>query len=237
MLNCHKPAAASPEGIDQTCDQPPARAHEEADCLSDCISGRLVTCNIADLLPHPAYVRHRLAVPAIQMSALADQGESAFREPLVITRDRIVVDGYARLELARLKNRPTLPCIEYELTEDAALGWLLLRHCRSKGLNDFCRISLAFELEPHFKEQALSNQRRGGRLKALSNLTEDAAVDVRRKIADLASVSVGNVTKVKQLIKSAHPEILLSIEQYTDISERLCYPAVHGQSSGSSQRF
>ncbi len=45
-------------------------------------------------------------------------------------------------------------------------------------------------------------------MKGLSNLTEDAAVDVREKIAAAAAVSVGNVTKVKQLIGTAHPELL-----------------------------
>jgi hypothetical protein len=132
----------------------------------------------------------------------------AFRDPLTITRERIVIDGYARWELARLKGRLALSCIEYELTEEEALRWLLLRHCRSNGLNDFCRIRLALELEPCFKEKALSNQRLGGRLKALSNLTKDATVDVRKQIAAAASVSVGNVAKVKQLIRIAHPELL-----------------------------
>jgi hypothetical protein len=80
----------------------------------------------------------------------------------VITRERIVIDGYARLELARLKGRLVLPCIEYELTEEAALRWLLQRHRRSNGMNDFCLILLALELESGSREKALSNQRLGG---------------------------------------------------------------------------
>lgn len=170
--------------------------------------GQLVICGLGELRPHPSYVRLSITVSAAKLSALAEQGDLAFREPLVITRDRIVIEGYARWELARRKERLTLPCIEYELTEEEALRWLLLRHCRPKGLSDFCRISLALELEPSFKAKALSNQRLGGRLKALSNLTEDSTVDVRKEIADAASVSVGNVAKVKQLLKTAHPELL-----------------------------
>lgn len=45
-------------------------------------------------------------------------------------------------------------------------------------------------------------------MKGSSNLTEDAAVDVRKKIAAAAAVSVGNVTKVKRLIGTAHPALL-----------------------------
>ena len=44
--------------------------------------------------------------------------------------------------------------------------------------------------------------------KGSSNLTEDAAVDVRKETAAAAGVSVGNVTKVKQLVGVGHPELL-----------------------------
>ena len=72
----------------------------------------------------------------------------------MITQDRTILDGYERLELARLRGWAALPCIEYELTESEALHWLLQKHRRSNGLNDFSRILLALELEPWFKEKA-----------------------------------------------------------------------------------
>ena len=169
---------------------------------------RLVTCHPDELRPHPSYTRHNFAVNAWQLSAIAEIGDLAFREPLAITRERIVIDGYARWELARLKRRLVLPCIEYELTEEEAIRWLLQKHRRSNGMNDFCRILLAGELEPCLKAKALSNQRFGGRMKGSSNLTEDATVDVRKEIAAAAGVSVGNVTKVKQLVDIGHPELL-----------------------------
>jgi hypothetical protein len=142
------------------------------------------------------------------LSALSEQGELAFRQPLAITRERIVIDGYARWELARLRGRLALPCVEYELTEEEAIRWLLQKHRRSSGMNDFCRILLAMELEPCFRAKALANQRFGGRMKGASNLTEDATVDVRKEIAAAAGISVGNVSKVKQLAGIGHPELL-----------------------------
>src|ERR1035437_4631327 len=169
---------------------------------------QFVTYRVDELRPHPSYVRLRLTVPVSTLSALAEQGDLAVREALAITRERIVIDGYAQLELARRQGRPTLPCIEYELTEDEALLWLLQKHRRSNGMNDFCRILLALELEPCSRERALSNQRLGGWMKGSSNLTEAATVDVRKEIAAAAGVSVGNVTKVKQLVRNAHPELL-----------------------------
>ena len=167
---------------------------------------RLITCRLDELHPHPSYVLHHLAVPARKLAALAELGDLAFLEPIVITRDGTVLDGYARWELARLQNRETLPCIRYDLTEVEALCWLLQRHCRSSGLNDFCRVLLALELEPSFKEKA--SQVGKGHHKGSSNLTKVEGLDVRREVADAAGVSVGNVTKVKQLKSAAHPDLV-----------------------------
>jgi hypothetical protein len=174
-------------------------------------AGQLVTCRLDELRPHPSYARNCLTVPASQLSALAEQGDHAFLEPLVITQDRTILDGYARFELARLQGRATLPCIAYELTESEALHWLLQKHRRSNGLNDFSRILLALELEPWFKEKARSNQRAGGRQKGSSKLTEAGRLDVRSEIAAAAGVSVGNVTKVKQLTITAHSDLLQAL--------------------------
>ena len=170
--------------------------------------GEFVTRRVDELHPHPSYSRHHFTVPASKLSVLAERGGLAFREPLVITQDRAIVDGYARLELAKLTGRQTLPCIEYELTEPEALHLLLQRHVRSDGLNAFSRILLALELEPWLTERALSNQQAGGRNKGSSMLTEACRVDVRSGIAKAAGVCDGNITKVKQLMTTAHPEVL-----------------------------
>ncbi len=128
-------------------------------------------------------------------------------EPLMITRNRTIIDGYCRWELARRQGPTTVTCIEYDLTDEEALHWLLFRHCRVEGLNAFCRILLALDLEPWFREKAQSNQRLGARRKGSSNLTEAERVDVRSEIAAAASVSLGNVTKVKQVMASACTEL------------------------------
>lgn len=94
----------------------------------DAIHGRLVTCRPDELHPHPSYVRYRLTVPTSKLSTLAERGNLTFLEPLVIARDHTIVDGYARWELARQQGRPTLPCIEHELTDAEALNWLLQKH-------------------------------------------------------------------------------------------------------------
>jgi ParB-like chromosome segregation protein Spo0J len=80
---------------------------------------------VEELRPHPSYERHQLAVSASQLSAIAEREESAFEEPLIVTQDGFIVDGYARWELARRQGRTTLPCIKYELNAQDALQRLI----------------------------------------------------------------------------------------------------------------
>jgi hypothetical protein len=172
---------------------------------------QFVNCRLDELHPHPSYIRNGLTVSASQLSALVDLGDLVFLDPVVITQDRFIVDGYGRVGLARRQGRLTLRCIEYDLTELQALHWLLQKHRGSKGLNDYSRILLALELESWFQEKARSNQRVGGETKGRSILTEADRVEVRAKIAEAADVSVGNISKVKQLQRTAIPEVLQAL--------------------------
>jgi hypothetical protein len=169
---------------------------------------RLITCRLDELRPHPAYVRHHLTVPATKLSRLAEQGERVLREPLFVTQDHLILDGYARWELARQQGHGALPCVQFELSEAEALFWLLHKHRRADGLNAFNRILIALDLEPWLKEKARSNQQAGGQNKGSSKLTEAEKVDVRSEIALAAGVSVGNVSKAKRLRTSATAELL-----------------------------
>ena len=196
------------QASDHCPDQPLSVRDGECQSPRDNDGGQLTTRRVEQLHPHPAYVRYGLAVPASRLSALADLGDLAFREPLVITRKGTILDGRARWELARLQGRVTLPCLQYQLAEAESLHWLLQRHRRSNGLNDFTRILLALELEPWFREKALAHQRSGGQYKGASKLTEAERLDVRSEIAQAAGVSVGNVNKVRQLMVSAHPDVV-----------------------------
>ena len=121
----------------------------------------------------------------------------------MITQDKFIIDGYARWELAKRRGRPTLNCIEYNLSAEEALEEFIRQHRRSRGLCDFIRIELALDLEAHFGEAAMLNRQLGGRLKGLSKLTGAEKVDSRLEIARVAQVSVGNVHKVKYILTHA----------------------------------
>jgi hypothetical protein len=159
-----------------------------------------------------------LSVSADSLSVIRGRGELAFLEPITTTRDRLIVDGYARWELAKELKRPFLHCIEYDLSETEALSLLLQRHRRSNGLNDYSRIMLALDLEPELSEKARTNRQIGGQQKGWSNLTKAEIVHVRSEIAKAAAVSVGNVTKVKQLNAGCVPEIKTALSRVLDFS-------------------
>jgi hypothetical protein len=146
-------------------------------------------------------------VSASQLSALIELGSLTFRTPIVVSRNGTVVDGYARLELARRQSRETILCLEYDLTEEEALRWLIQTHRPLRGLNSYCRTLLALDLEPSLQEAARTNQRLGGQSKGSSNLTEAQRVDVRSKTAAIAGVSSGNVAKVERVSKFAAPSV------------------------------
>jgi hypothetical protein len=152
-----------------------------------------------------------LSVSADTLSAIRARGELTFLEPIITTRDRLIVDGYARWELAKELKRPILHCIEYDLSETEALSLLLQQHLRSKGLNDYSRIMLALDLEAELSEKARRNIQIGGQQKGWSNLTNAEQVHVRSEIAKAAAVCTGNVTKVKQLNETCVPQLVAAL--------------------------
>ena len=168
--------------------------------------GRLVHRAPEQLRPHPVYldVCGPIATgkiphgPAEPIPVIA---------PLLTTRDGLILDGHTRWQLALQEGRPSVACIEYDLTDEQALQFMLDQHRRADRLNAFGRIVMALQLEPHRRAQARERQRQGGTEKLSSTLTKADAIDVRAEIARAAGVGAGNVTKVKQLLETVTPAV------------------------------
>ena len=191
-----------------------AVSRAESGCSADVYAPQyapLVCCPVGELRPHPSYARHKLSVDVSKLAALSERGDLAFRDPIVITPDRFVIDGYTRLELAKRKGIPTLNCIERDLSPEEALEELIRSHGPSRGLTDFVRIELALDLEPHFREKARTNQEAGGKDKGSSKLTIAQPVDTRQEVARVAGVSSGNVRKVKHILMHACSTLLEAV--------------------------
>src|SRR4051812_42606899 len=109
---------------------------------------RLVTLPLDQLSPHPSYLKHQLSVSVAQLTALSALGDLAFEQPIIVTQAGIVIDGYARWELARKQGRQSILCLEYQLSAEEALHRLIVSHRPSKGFTGYSRSLLALDLKP-----------------------------------------------------------------------------------------
>jgi hypothetical protein len=181
-------------------DQLPTAQTKSSDPEYPC---QLSVRRLEDVHPHPTYVKHHLRVSDSQLSALIKIGELPFQQPILVTRDGFIIDGYARWELAKRQKRKKILCLEYVLSDEESIRWLVQTHLPSKGLNSYCRARLASDLEPSLRETARANQQTGGQIKSSSTLTEAQRIDVRSELAAIAQVSSGHLTKAKQVSASA----------------------------------
>ena len=169
-----------------------------------CVESRLVDRAPEELHPHPVYLKVRGPIRGSK-GRQPPSYSATLAEPVAITRAGLILDGYTRWQLAAREGRPSVACIEYELSDEQALTFMLEKHRRSDWLNDFCRILLALQLEPHWRARARQHQAGAGKLS--SQLTKAGPIDVRAEIARAAGVGAGNVTKVKQLLETATPAV------------------------------
>jgi hypothetical protein len=170
-----------------------------------------VPWQVSDLKPHPSYAQLGIKIPAYRLNELLELGEDAFIFPLFVTSTGIVIDGYARLEIARLQGRETVMCVEFDIPEEEALRRLILCHRRLPGLPAFCRVKLAVPLAKSLKEKALQHQQNGGKNKGSSKLTEAQRIDVRKKIAVIIGISVGTLSHASDVLKNGEREVLQAL--------------------------
>jgi len=136
-------------------------------------------------------------------------------EPILITTNGTILAGFGRWRLAVFEERCEIPCIEYPLSEEEALGFILTHHQPWRGWNAFVRICVALTLEPYFQQRALDNMRVGGKYKGWANLPDLQRIEVRQEVANAATVGARNVTSVKVLLKLAHPRLIEALRDGT----------------------
>ena len=170
----------------------------------------------------PAQLRLHRALEKLGWTGVIDKFNDAARlknqsmlEPILITTKGTILVGFGRWRSALLDGKREINCIEYQLTEDESLQFILTHHQSRSGWNDFIRIRLALALEPDFQRRAVDNMRAGGKYKGLANLPEAQHIDVRQEIAKIAGVCPRNVSNVKALLKLAHPRLIEALRDGT----------------------
>jgi hypothetical protein len=156
------------------------------------------------LRQHPAYVELHLTASPAQLATIKRLGDVALRDPILVTRDGVIIDGYARKGV----------CRQCRYSNSPLRG---VRHWRRGSTSDgpkqasaLCRLarlqpdSNGLSTEECFANPGTRQSARWGRFKGSSKLTE---ANVRKEIAVTAGVSEGNVTKFDQLHNS-DPQIL-----------------------------
>jgi len=113
------------------------------------------------------------------------------------------------------EGRHEIHCIEYSLSEEESLQFIISHHQPRRGWNAFIRIRLALKLEPYFQQRALDNMRAGGKYKGLANLPEAQQIDVRQEIARVAGVGARNVSNVRTILQTAHPRLIETLRDGT----------------------
>ena len=145
--------------------------------------------------------------------ATRSQDQMSPEEPIYVTHTGLILSGFGRWRSAVFDGRFEINCIEYPLSVDESLQFILTHHQTRRGWNDFVRIRLALTLEPAFQQRALENMRTGGKFKGLANLPEAHHINVREKIARAAGVGDRNVSNVRTILERAHPSLIQALQE------------------------
>src|SRR5271157_3480054 len=177
--------------------------------------GRPVVHSPENLHLHRALVELDLIDAVDELNEAARLKDESTAHPILITTNGNILAGFGRWRLAVLEGRHEVHCIEYPISEEESLQFILKHHKPRRGWNPFVRIRLALTLEPNLQVRALDNMRAGGQYKGSASLPEAQHLDVRHQIADAAGVGTRNVSNVKTILKIAHPRVIAALQEGT----------------------
>ena len=98
--------------------------------------GRLVHRAPEQLRPHPVYLDVCGPMATVK-TPHSPAGPTPVIAPLLTTKDGLILDGHRRWHLAAREGRPSVACIEYDLTDEQALLFMLDQYRCADRLNAF----------------------------------------------------------------------------------------------------
>lgn len=174
--------------------------------------GQFVVRAPEQLRPHPVLVRLNLVKSLVELNDSERLKDRNLPELIPITNTGIVIADFREWQAAVSSGRQELDCVEYALSDEDAVEFILARHQPRRSWNGFNRIRLALELEPYFQSKALANQIAGGKFKGWANLPKAEQIEVRQEIARAAGVGMRNVSNVKVILKESAPQIIEALQ-------------------------
>lgn len=170
----------------------------------------------------PRQLRLHRALEELGWTGAIDEFNDAARlkdqsvpEPILITPNGTILAGFGCWRSALFDDRHKINCIEYPLSEEEALQFIISHHQPRCGWNRFVRICLALTLKPGLQQRALDNMRAGGKYKGWANLPKAQHIEVRQKIASVAAVCPRYVSNVETILKVAHPRLIEALRNST----------------------
>tara|TARA_R100001377_G_scaffold62534_1_gene38374 strand:+ start:91 stop:1221 length:1131 start_codon:yes stop_codon:yes gene_type:complete len=125
----------------------------------------------------------------------------------ILTWNGFIIDGHNRFEIATRWN------LDYETenkhfdSEEAVKEWMILNQFGRRNLSNYQRSVLALELEDVFKGKAKDNLIKGGKVSQEGLQISAKAIDTRKELSKVASVSHDTIAKVKKIQEKAPEEV------------------------------
>ena len=179
------------------------------------IQHRQLTGSPGKLRLDPAFDSVGLKGFVDDLSRAAQQRDASLPGLIVATPGGIIIAGMEHWWCAQCEGRAEISWIEYSIAEDDALEFILNHYQSTPGVNDFVRIRAALTREPGFQQKAQENMRAGGKYKGSTNLSTADHVEFRGRVADLAKTGLGNVDKVKAILRGSLPSVIAALENGT----------------------
>ena len=174
--------------------------------------GRPVVCSPRQLRLHPALQELGWTGPINEFNNATRLKDQPVPVPILITTNGTILAGFGRWRSALSDDRHEINCIEYPLSEEEALRFIISHHQPQSGWNAFIRIRLALRLKANFQQRAFDNMSAGGKYKGSTNLPDADCIDVRQEIANHAGTGTSNVAKVEAILEHAHPNIIVALQ-------------------------
>src|SRR5437763_4898596 len=181
------------------------------------LQGRPVVCSPEQLRLHHALEELGSTGVMDEFNDSARSKDQSVPRPILITTTGTILSGIGRWRLAVFESRHEINCIEYPLSEEEALQFIISHYQPRRGWNAFVRIRLALTLKPYFQQKALNNMRVGGKYKGSAKLPEAQHIEVRQEIANIAGLGAcaRNIGNVETILEVAHPRLIEALQEGT----------------------
>jgi hypothetical protein len=177
--------------------------------------GRPVVCSPKQLRLHPALQELGWTVAIDEFNDAGQLKDQPVPVPILITTNGTILAGFGRWQSALFDDQHEINCVEYPLSEEETLRFIISHNQPQSGWNAYIRIRLALKLEPYFQKRARDNMSAGGKIKGWANLPEAQHIDVRQEIARVAKVGARSVSNVKAILQTAHPRLIDALRDGT----------------------